>query len=80
MSILKLLVTLVVGIVTFSSNAVAQEKKVRVQMGWAFPSTTGLLGPTQTRLVETLRTVSDVNTAARDGAKRFNQPSLGRPE
>ncbi len=58
MSILKLLVTLVVGIVTFSSNAVAQEKKVRVQMGWAFPSTTGLLGPTQTRLVETLRTVS----------------------
>jgi TRAP-type mannitol/chloroaromatic compound transport system substrate-binding protein len=38
--------------------AVAQDKKVRVQMGWAFPSTTGLLGPTQTRLVETLRTIS----------------------
>lgn len=34
------------------------DKTVRVQMGWAFPSTTGLLGPTQTRLVETLRTVS----------------------
>ena len=36
----------------------AQEKKVRVQMGWAFPSTTGLLGPTQTRLVEMLRELS----------------------
>ena len=36
----------------------AQEKKVRVQMGWAFPSTTGLLGPTQTRLVEMLRAMS----------------------
>jgi len=36
----------------------AQEKKVRAQMGWAFPSTTGLLGPTQTRLVEMLREMS----------------------
>ncbi|HVL56081.1 MAG TPA: TRAP transporter substrate-binding protein [Burkholderiaceae bacterium] len=36
----------------------AQEKRVRAQMGWAFPSTTGLLGPTQTRLVETLRAIS----------------------
>jgi TRAP-type mannitol/chloroaromatic compound transport system substrate-binding protein len=36
----------------------AQEKKVRAQMGWAFPSTTGLLGPTQTRLVEMLRELS----------------------
>ena len=38
--------------------AQAQDKRVRVQMGWAFPSTTGLLGPTQTRLVETLRAIS----------------------
>jgi TRAP-type mannitol/chloroaromatic compound transport system substrate-binding protein len=41
-----------------ASPVAAQDKKVRVQMGWAFPSTTGLLGPTQTRLVETLRTIS----------------------
>ena len=41
-----------------AAPAAAQDKKVRVQMGWAFPSTTGLLGPTQTRLVETLRTIS----------------------
>ena len=40
------------------SPLAAQEKRVRAQMGWAFPSNTGLLGPTQTRLVETLRTVS----------------------
>ena len=38
--------------------ASAQDKKVRAQMGWAFPSTTGLLGPTQTRLVEMMRTIS----------------------
>ncbi|HEY6512903.1 MAG TPA: C4-dicarboxylate ABC transporter, partial [Burkholderiaceae bacterium] len=38
--------------------AAAQDKKVRVQMGWAFPSSTGLLGPTQTRLVEMIRTLS----------------------
>ena len=38
--------------------AQAQDKKVRAQMGWAFPSTTGLLGPTQMRLVEMLRTMS----------------------
>ena len=41
-----------------ASPAVAQDKRVRAQMGWAFPSNTGLLGPTQTRLVETLRAVS----------------------
>jgi TRAP-type mannitol/chloroaromatic compound transport system substrate-binding protein len=38
--------------------AAAQEKRVRAQMGWAFPSTTGLLGPTQVKLVETLRELS----------------------
>jgi TRAP-type mannitol/chloroaromatic compound transport system substrate-binding protein len=49
-------IALVLGLAT--APAAAQDKKVRVQMGWAFPSTTGLLGPTQTRLVETLRTIS----------------------
>jgi len=38
--------------------AVAQEKRVRAQMGWAFPSNTGLLGPSQIRLVEMIRTMS----------------------
>ena len=47
-------IALTLGLAT--APAAAQDKKVRVQMGWAFPSTTGLLGPTQTRLVETLRT------------------------
>ena len=41
-----------------ATPAVAQDKKVRAQMGWAFPSSTGLLGPTQTRLVEMIRTLS----------------------
>ena len=40
------------------SLAQAQEKRVRAQMGWAFPSNTGLLGPAQTRLVEAIRTAS----------------------
>ncbi|MFN0184833.1 MAG: TRAP transporter substrate-binding protein [Aquabacterium sp.] len=38
--------------------AQAQEKKVRAQMGWVFPSTFGLLGPAQASLVEELRKVS----------------------
>jgi TRAP-type mannitol/chloroaromatic compound transport system substrate-binding protein len=41
-----------------AGSAGAEDKKVRAQMGWAFPSSTGLLGPTQTKLVEMLRTVS----------------------
>jgi len=41
-----------------ATPAVAQEKRVRAQMGWAFPSTTGLLGPTQVRVVELLRELS----------------------
>jgi TRAP-type mannitol/chloroaromatic compound transport system substrate-binding protein len=40
------------------STVFAQEKRVRAQMGWAFPSNTGLLGPAQTRLVEAIRTAS----------------------
>jgi TRAP-type mannitol/chloroaromatic compound transport system substrate-binding protein len=46
------------GITFAATPAQAQEKRVRAQMGWAFPSNTGLLGPTQTKLVETLRAVS----------------------
>ena len=46
---------LAVGLVFGASQAGAADKKVRAQMGWAFPSSTGLLGPTQTRLVEILR-------------------------
>ena len=58
MKLLKLaaVVALVLGVTV--APATAQEKKVRAQMGWAFPSSTGLLGPTQTRLVEMLRTMS----------------------
>ena len=41
-----------------ATQAVAQDKKVRLQVAGAFPSTTGLLGPTQTYLVETLRKAS----------------------
>src|SRR5829696_2501405 len=41
-----------------AGTASAQDKKVRAQMGWAFPSSTGLLGPTQTRLVELIRSLS----------------------
>jgi TRAP-type mannitol/chloroaromatic compound transport system substrate-binding protein len=36
----------------------AQDKKVRAQMGWVFPSTFGLLGPAQVNLVEELKRVS----------------------
>jgi len=58
MRLLKLaaVVALVFGVAV--APATAQEKKVRAQMGWAFPSTTGLLGPAQIRLVEMLRTMS----------------------
>jgi TRAP-type mannitol/chloroaromatic compound transport system substrate-binding protein len=52
------LVAAAAAVALCATTAVAQDKKVRVQMGWAFPSTTGLLGPTQTRLVETLRAIS----------------------
>lgn len=41
-----------------ATDAVAQEKKVRMNVAGAFPSTTGLLGPTQQYLVETLRKIS----------------------
>jgi TRAP-type mannitol/chloroaromatic compound transport system substrate-binding protein len=58
MKLLKLAAAVAVVLGVATAPAVAQEKKVRAQMGWAFPSTTGLLGPTQTRLVEMLRAMS----------------------
>jgi len=56
--IVKALASAAIATGLLASPAIAQEKKVRAQMGWAFPSTTGLLGPTQVRLVEMLRTLS----------------------
>ena len=58
MKLLNLAAALAVVLGVAAGPAAAQEKKVRAQMGWAFPSTTGLLGPTQTRLVEMLRAMS----------------------
>jgi TRAP-type mannitol/chloroaromatic compound transport system substrate-binding protein len=43
----------------FAQPVEAQDKRVRIQMAGAFPSTTGLLGPTQIGLVETLRKLSN---------------------
>ena len=40
------------------NGAAAQDKKVRLQVAGAFPSTTGLLGPTQQYFVDTLRKIS----------------------
>jgi TRAP-type mannitol/chloroaromatic compound transport system substrate-binding protein len=45
-----------IGLAT--TAAIAQEKKVRLNMAGAFPSTTGLLGPTQQYIVDTLKKVS----------------------
>ena len=58
MKLMKLAVAAAMAIGLVGAPALAQDKKVRVQMAWAFPSNTGLLGPTQTRLVEMLRTLS----------------------
>jgi len=41
-----------------AGEVAAQDKRVRMQMGFAFPTSTGLLGPTQQKLVENLRKVS----------------------
>jgi TRAP-type mannitol/chloroaromatic compound transport system substrate-binding protein len=49
---------LAVGLMFGASQAGAADKKVRAQMGFAFPTTTGLLGPTQVRLVEMIRKMS----------------------
>ena len=47
-----------VAVPTVISPAVAQDKKVRIQMGGAFPSSTGILGPAQNRIVKSLRDMS----------------------
>lgn len=46
-------------------NAEAQDKRVRLQVAGAFPSTTGLLGPTQQYFVDTVRKVSGGSIDAR---------------
>lgn len=51
--------------ITLASSAMAQDKKIRMQVAGAFPSSTGLLGPTQAYLVETLKKVSGGNIDAR---------------
>ena len=58
MKLLKLFAAVAVAGGMMVTPAIGQDKKVRAQMGWAFPSTTGLLGPTQVRLVELLRAMS----------------------
>jgi TRAP-type mannitol/chloroaromatic compound transport system substrate-binding protein len=47
-----------IALATAVGPAEAQDKKVRGQMGWVFPSSFGLLGPAQQALVEELRKVS----------------------
>jgi TRAP-type mannitol/chloroaromatic compound transport system substrate-binding protein len=47
------------------NGAAAQDKRVRLQVGYAFPTSTGLLGPTQQKFVETLRKVSGGSIDAR---------------
>ncbi|MFZ4805616.1 MAG: TRAP transporter substrate-binding protein [Hyphomicrobiaceae bacterium] len=46
------------ALVALSSPVFAQDKKVRVQMGGAFPSTTAILGPAQQRTVDLIKGVS----------------------
>jgi TRAP-type mannitol/chloroaromatic compound transport system substrate-binding protein len=48
-----------------STAALAQDKRVRMQIAGAFPSSTGLLGPTQLGLVETLKKISGGSIDAR---------------
>ncbi|MDP1756521.1 MAG: TRAP transporter substrate-binding protein [Polaromonas sp.] len=55
---LKCAVAAAVTLSALVAPAQAQDKKVRAQMGWVFPSTFGLLGPAQGQLVEELRKVS----------------------
>jgi len=54
-----------VAIPSVISPAAAQDKKVRLNVAGAFPSTTGLLGPTQLSLVATLKKISGGSIDAR---------------
>jgi TRAP-type mannitol/chloroaromatic compound transport system substrate-binding protein len=60
MRIGKLAATLVAAMtLCVSTNfADAQEKRVRIQMGGAFPSTTAVLGPAQARVAEAMKVLS----------------------
>jgi TRAP-type mannitol/chloroaromatic compound transport system substrate-binding protein len=51
--------------IVMSSSAEAQDKRVRLQVAGAFPSSTGLLGPTQNYFVSTLRKISNGSIDAR---------------
>ena len=48
-----------------ATPAHAQDKKVRLQVAGAFPSSTGLLGPTQAYFVSTVRKISGGSIDAR---------------
>ncbi|HRK18488.1 MAG TPA: TRAP transporter substrate-binding protein [Hyphomicrobiaceae bacterium] len=48
-----------------ATPADAQDKRVRMQIAGAFPSTTGLLGPTQLGLVDTIKKISGGSIDAR---------------
>ncbi len=48
-----------VMLVAASAGSVAQDKKVRMQMAGAFPSTTGLLGPAQKHVVDRIKALSN---------------------
>jgi len=47
------------GLIASSGVAVAQEKRVRVQMAGAFPSSMGILGPAQLRTVDLIKKLSN---------------------
>ena len=51
--------------VCISTVAPAQDKRVRMNIAGAFPSTTGLLGPTQQYVVDTLKKISGGSIDAR---------------
>ncbi|MFN3854448.1 MAG: TRAP transporter substrate-binding protein [Phreatobacter sp.] len=54
-----------IGMTFAVSTADAQDRRVRMQVAGAFPSSTGLLGPTQQYLVNTLRQISGGSIDAR---------------
>ena len=52
-------VALAASLVFGAGSAMAQEKKVRVQMAGAFPSSMGILGPAQLRTVDLIKKLSN---------------------
>ena len=55
---LKTFVAAAACAVAISAPALGQDKKVRLQIGGAFPSSTAILGPAQQRTVDMLKTMS----------------------